>query len=126
MPTFRPQAGHLEHVDDAERRATAILSDALCRGGPEIAQNGRKWPMRTETRLAPETAVAGRTRRLPGEFGERSEAVLRFGVAPGRTTGCNLINLRRLDPQYVFQSSPGRKTGCNCPSGAIFALSDTR
>ena len=35
VPTFRLQAAHLEHVDDAERRSTAILSGALCRGGPK-------------------------------------------------------------------------------------------
>ena len=33
-----------EHLEPAERRATAILSDALCRGGPKIAQIGPGAP----------------------------------------------------------------------------------
>ena len=40
MSTFGPIDAVSEHLEPAERRATAILSGPLCRGGAEIAQNG--------------------------------------------------------------------------------------
>ena len=45
---FRHRAGSgpidavSEHLAPAERRSTAILSEALCRGGAKIAQIGRE------------------------------------------------------------------------------------
>ena len=44
MPTFGPIDAVSEHLEPAERRATAILSEALCRGGAEIAQIGPDAP----------------------------------------------------------------------------------
>ena len=117
MSTFGPIDAVSEHLAPAERRATAILSEALCRGGAEIAQIGPGASVvaaggrKSARELKPPPRAARLARRAARECssptpGEESAATVRMASSiPSKYLYAHAVQTQQQRSHAVDSSS---------------------